>query len=169
MITKANFPYSLKNVPLPHKATYMKGVISASESFLQNIRWKVFHHLKEKSPPKKPQTQTFGFKTPHNAPYIHQLNSFENDMNHLISNLEFIDKQSPFQLKLSRDTKKLKCSNNLFVQADKTSNVYEIDKQTYNKLMLDNLTANYKKADQTTLDEINKKASYLTDSLLTDF
>ena len=86
-------------------------------------------------------------------------------MNHLISNLEFIDKQSPFQLKLSRDTKKLKCSNNLFVQADKTSNVYEIDKQTYTKLMLDNLTANYKKADQTTLDEINKKASYLTQQL----
>ena len=51
------------------------------------------------------------------------------------------------------------------MQADKTSNVYEIDKQTYNKLMLDNLTANYKKADQTTLDDINKKASYLTQQL----
>ena len=88
MIIKANFPYSLKNVPIPSKATYMKGVIASSETFLQNMRWKAFHHLKDQSKPSKPKIETYGFKTPNNAPFINQLTNFENDINHLISNLK---------------------------------------------------------------------------------
>ena len=126
MIIKAEFPYSLKNVPIPSKPAYIKSVIAASETFIQNLRWKVFHLLKSKPSQKKANVSTFGFKTPKSAPCMPQLDAFEADLNHLISNLEFHDKKSHFQNKLDKDVTKINKSNNLYIKADKTSNVYEI-------------------------------------------
>ena len=165
MITKADFPYSLKNVPIPSKTAYLKSVIAASETFIQNLRWKVFHLLKSKTSEKKRNVNTFGFKTPNSAPYMPQLESFEADLNHLVSNLEFHDKKSQFQTKLDKDVSKINKSNNLFIKADKTSNVYEVDVNTYKKIMHDNVTANYKKADKQIQEEINTDAKYLTEQL----
>ena len=39
---KFNLQYSLKNIPIPNKATYEKSIISKTESFLKRMRWKAF-------------------------------------------------------------------------------------------------------------------------------
>ena len=165
MITKADFPYSLKNVPIPSKASYIKSVIASTETFLQNLRWKAFHLLKTKNKQNKEKINTYGFKTPRNAQSVPQLEAFEADMNHLISNLEFKDHKSKFQNELSKDINKINKSNNLFIKADKTSNVYEVDTTTYKKLLHDNVTANYKKTVKETQTKINKDAKLLTEQL----
>ena len=167
MITKSDFSYSLKNIPIPSTNEYLKGVITSTEKFLQNLRWKVIHLLKDDSKPKKEQINYYGFKTPHNAKNVPLLENFEADMTHLVSNLEFHnnEKADPFQNKLSKDIKKINKSKNLFIKADKSSNVYEVDVKTYKKLMTENITANYKKANENVQTEINEKAKSITEKL----
>ena len=70
-----------------------------------------------------------------------------------------------FQNQLSKDVRRINKSKNLFIQADKTSNVYEVDKITYKKLLNDNITSNYKKVDESVINDINKEAKSLTDDL----
>ena len=86
MIIKANFDYSLKNIPIPSPKTHLKGVIANTETFLQNARWKCFHYLlPPKTNKKKTIPDTFGFKYPKSAPLVNELVPFEKDLNHLIS------------------------------------------------------------------------------------
>ena len=110
MLTKFDFKYSLKNIPIPGKDTYLKGLISATETFIQNLRWKTFHLLNRKKNNKN-EVNNYGFKTPKNAPYIQQLEHFENDLNHLISNLEFEENNNvtkgAFQTQLSKDVRRI--------------------------------------------------------------
>ena len=152
-IKKNNFNYSLKNVPIPSKQQHIKATIIKAEEFIQRIRWKAYFFGK----PKTKQTNTYGFKTLKNAPQCSDLTGFENDLNNLIANLKYSDKITPFQKRLSKDIKKINSSPNLFVKADKTNNIYEVDKKTYQKLLKDNVTSTYKIAEQDIENKINKK------------
>ena len=71
--------------------------------------------------------------------------------------MKYSDKITPFQKRLSKDIKKINSSPNLFVKADKTNNIYEVDKKTYQKLLKDNVTSTYKIAEQDIENKINKK------------
>ena len=115
--------------------------------------------------PKKLPPERYGFKTPHNAPLDRNLINFESDITHLISNLEFKEVKSPFQNKLKKDVQHIKSSPKLFVSADKTSNVYEVSKESYNRLLHNNITAHYEKAPTHTEDEINQQAKRITECL----
>ena len=96
-LEKADIHYSLKNIPVPHVNKYMKSLINECEKFIQRIRWHVFFFLKEKNKP--PKLETYGFKTSRNAPQSPQLINFENDLTHMIANLEFRQINSQFQKK----------------------------------------------------------------------
>ena len=161
-IKKCSFNYSLKNIPLPNPNEHIKLVIAKTEELLQRFRWitKFFF-----DPPKEKQKESFGFKTTRNAPTQHTLNNFEHDMAHLISKFEYEDEISEFQKQLISDKNKVMRSKNLFVAADKTRNIYEVDKKTYNKLLLENVTAHYKLTENNTEQTINEEAKSITDQL----
>ena len=59
-------------------------------------------------------------------------------------------------------------SDKLFIQADKTSNMYKMDPDQYNKLLNQNITSNYKKADPNTATQINRQGQALTPELKMD-
>ena len=111
--------------------SHMRGVINKTENFLQRLRWKVHFFF---NPSKKPPKETFGFTTRRNAPQNKALHNFEHDLTHLISNLEYSDNRTKFQKKIINDTKTIRNANQVFVKADKTSNVYKLDKENYKKL-----------------------------------
>ena len=46
---------------------------------------------------------------------------------------------------MKKDIKKITSSDKLFTFSDKSTNIYEIDKNTYNKLLKESITAEYKK------------------------
>ena len=161
-LKKANFDYSLKNIPIPSNDAHLKGLINKTEQFLQRIRWKVFFFL---NPSHEPRKETFGFKTKRNAPQSKEIINFENDLTHLIASLEYTEKRTPFQKKLLSDTKKIRNSDKIFVTADKTTNVYQVEKNTYNKMVRDNVTRHYEKTSMDTLDNINATARSITKSL----
>lgn len=163
--TKANFNYSLKNIPIPNQDAYMRQLIFSVEKVLQRIRWKAHFFF---NPNDRPKLERFGFASPLNALQYPELINFESDVTHLIANLEFKEVKSQFQKKLLKDTKKIANSNKLFVIADKTSNVYEVTKETYKKHLRDNVTAHYEKAKVNTEKDINLEARTITKRLKID-
>ena len=52
------------------------------------------------------------------------LTSFENDIYDMVRNIEFIKVHNDFQDKLKEDIKGIRSSKNLFVFADKSTNLY---------------------------------------------
>ena len=166
-VIKANFNYSMKNIPIPHNNQHKRECIIKTEDVIQRMRWKFFFDSKNKNKQNnnRPKKETFGFKTLRNAPQCQELLGFENDLNYLIANLEYCENKSNFQKRLSNDIRKINSSKNIFIKADKTSNYYEIDKDSYNKLKRDTITSDYKINSTDTINEINESAARITDSL----
>ena len=80
------------------------------------------------------------------APYNEELNAFEQDMYDLISSIKFRDINDSFQNKLLDEVKRINETNKVIINADKTSNVYQLDQSEYLKLLNDNITKHYQKA-----------------------
>ena len=75
-----------------------------------------------------------------------------------MNSITFSRHRSEFQRKLSEDRKKIQTSTCIFVPADKTTNVYKVPVDDYKKLVSDNVTANYKKANNGSQLSINREA-----------
>ena len=164
---KANFDYSLKNIPIPPRNSYLKTLIARTDDFIQRLRWKVFFFLKnndnvEDETPLKP---TYGFRTDKAAPPQKELFHFERELITAITSIKFSNHKNEFQQQLSQDIRKLNMSSNLFVPADKTNNIYEMDAKSYNKLLHDNVTTNYAKCNSEIESSINKQAAGIVKEL----
>ena len=75
----------------------------------------------------------------------------------LIRSVETKKVKNNFQDKLRRDAEKVRSENKLYISADKTTNFYKLDKNTYNDLLKKNVTSDYKKTDMHTVDKSNQK------------
>ena len=170
---KVPFNYSLKNIPIPNETAYLKTLIAKTEQFMQRLRWKVLFFLQKSDSDdssSEDEDKTFGkygFKTEHSAPQQKDLIKFENDLISAIANIKFSKHQSkePFQTQLKNDIRKINNSKNLFVLADKTSNVYEVNPKTYNDLLHNSITNHYTKCATNVEDSINKQAAKITTRL----
>ena len=96
---------------------------------------------------------------------MEHLNAFENDVYNLVSNVEFNQRCKEFQRKLSNDVKEIRRSQNVLVAADKTTNLYSMNKDHYGKLVKDNITKSYKKACDTIKYDIDREGSVITTDL----
>ena len=93
---------------------------------------------------------------------------FEKDLFDMIKNILFNRGKNDFQKKLDKDIKNIKSSKNLFIFADKTRNIYEVNKETYNKLLTENITKTYKKASSEAYENINNEAKKIATKLKID-
>ena len=80
--------------------------------------------------------ETFGYKTENAAPQNEYLKPFENDLYNLLKNIEFrspdfLRRQIKFQQKLKEDMNLINACPDVFVPADKTTNLYEVSKANY--------------------------------------
>ena len=75
----------------------------------------------------------------------------------LIRSVETKKVKNNFQDKLRRDAEKVRSENKLYISADKTTNFYKLDKNTYNDLLKKNVTSDYTKTDMHTVDKSNQK------------
>ncbi|XP_046864300.1 uncharacterized protein LOC124458300 [Xenia sp. Carnegie-2017] len=136
--------YSTKNIPIAQPDVYLRCLIEKTQNFLQRMRWKAYHFFNPNIAPT--QKETFGFKTTKSPPPINELRDFEERMLSLVQNTNFQHSTSTFQNNLRQDMNKIKKDNMLFVPADKTTNFYRINPDTYEHLLQSNITKNYKKA-----------------------
>ena len=114
------------------------------ESFIKRIRWEAFFYEKSDNTPEK-TVDNFGFKSVKTPPKNEHLIAFEADLYDMLRNIEFKRVSSEFPNKLSKDIKRINEDPLLFIPADKTSNLYKLSNDNYNKLLTDNITKSYKK------------------------
>ena len=160
-----NFPYSLKNIPIPPSNTYKKTLIDKTENFIGRIRWATDAFLfPDKYVNKK---QTFGFKTSKTAPFSPLLKNFEDDVYNLIANVQFHERAAldPFQKNMAAAVKNINKSDKLFIFGDKTSNIYQVSREKYNDLLLNNITKDYRQVNTDKIKEVNREAKDITEKL----
>ena len=150
---KLNFNYSLKNIPIPDKKSYLIKLVDKIESVVKRMRWKAYFYLQRESDlqdssilingvdhAESESKEFYGFKSRKHPGSCKELESFEKELIGLINKIEFKTVRDQFQSKLKSDISKVKFSKNLFVFADKTRNIYELSKDSYDKLLAENVT-----------------------------
>ena len=93
---------------------------------------------------------------------------FEEGMINIIKNIAYKDVRCQFQQDLKKDISSIKNEERLFVKADKSVNFYKLDVPEYNRLLNDNITKTYKKAEKKKLNVINDEARSATRKLNID-
>ena len=151
---------SLKNIPIASKNEYLLRLIEKTRSFIRRLRWKAHFFEQDQEIERK---ETFGLPSRRNTKAGMNLINFENDLFRVIANIEFHRKFENFQHKLLNDVKRIRKSTDIIVKADKTPNLYKLTR--YIKLLHSNITKNYKKASQNTVNNINKEAKTLAQDL----
>ena len=167
MMDQVDFGYSMKNISIPSRKEYILRLTHSVSKFMNNLRWRAYFYLEpnEREPSKK---ETFGFKSLKPAPHVEQLDAFGEKMIELIAKVETKKVKNDFQEKLKEDSEKIKKDEKLLIPADKTVNFYKMDKEMHDTLMKKNVTKDYKKTDNTTNDNIDKKTKEIVTKLELD-
>lgn len=160
---KFEINYSKKNIPISSKNQYKLMLTSKVEKVLKRMRWKVLEFLGKLD--NDSQKETYGFKSLKCPPAITELADFENDMMLMVKNVQFRQICNTFQNKLKSDIDEIKKSDKVFVSADKSRNIYKMEKDQYQKLLTENVTKTYKKSSIQKLNNINGIAKQIAQKL----
>ena len=161
-----NLGYSLKNIPIPSQQNFIKTMICQIGKLIRRLRWKAFFFDQQNHT--AAENETYGFKSENAPPQHKDLNVFENDLYELVKSIQFKKVRSQFQQQLTSDVKEIKKPSNMFVSADKTTNLYELQVPHYRKLLNENITSTYKKTGNEPLNHINTEAQAIARDLKLD-
>ena len=106
------------------------------------------------------ETETYGLKsqkTPTPINELKELAAFKNNLIELVKNIKFRTVHSQLQRTLKSDIKLTQQSSKTLTPTDKTSNMYRITKEEYNKMRRNAITSTYKKANENIKKRINEK------------
>ena len=98
-------------------------------------------------------------------PQIEDMEKFEDDLLEMVKNIKFQKVHDEFQDSLREDIKRINNSAKALIFADKTTNLYKLEKTQCDKLLHNSITSTYKKADEKVIDDINLEAKELATSL----
>ena len=150
-----NLSYSKKNIPVPSKDEYKLLLTAKTNSLIKRMRWKALQFLGQLPPTDK---ETYGFRSRKCPPVVAQLTQFEEDLMNMIRNIEFRQVDNELQRKMREDIKMIKQSGKVIVPADKSTNLYKIEKNEYEQYVTNNITKEYKKSTDNKVNEINTEA-----------
>ena len=83
----------------------------------------------------------------------------------LIKNIQFRRVNKNFQSQMNEDIKQIKLDSKIFVPADKSHNIYNMDTETCEKILHENITKTYKKMGKKKVRAINVDAKKITKEL----
>ena len=151
---KLQLRYSGKNIPIPSKRSYKLQLMEKIELVIKRIRWKAFFY---KQGSNKFIPQNYGLKTFNCPPKIKDITNFENDLTNLLKTIKFRVTKSSFQQQLTEDIRIIKNTKTTLTFADKTSNLYKVPKEQYEKLVNNAIMTSYKKINKKAQDQINSQ------------
>ena len=158
--------YSLKNIPIPPNRLYLKKLIEMAESVMKRMRWRAFFFLRnDDEEVEQGEEVHYGFNSRRCPPQMDELKPFEEDMAKLIGNIQFRRPRDIFQSTLQRDVANIRGSRDVFVPADKTKNIYRMERAQYERLLRENITKHYKVAEEDAYDRINSEARTIASGL----
>ena len=79
--------------------------------------------------------------------------------------MQFRRVKHDFQNRLKNDIRSIQSSKKVFVFADKTKNIYEMEKSHYEKLLTGNITRTYKQSNNNVYNSINLVAKDIAKNL----
>lgn len=79
-----NFGYSLRNIPVPTNASYLKCLVEKIESLIIRMRWKALFYNNSDNDSVNKLKETFGFRSKKTPPQNELLKPFEDDLIGLI-------------------------------------------------------------------------------------
>ena len=149
MMEKLKFDYSMKNISVTTERSYLLKLIEQIEMVIKRMRWKVIYcDMKENSI----KTETYGLKSL-KAP----LPINENDLIELVKNIKFRTVQNQPQKTVKSDIKLNQQISKTLTPADKTSDMYRLAKEEYNKMRRTAIMSTYKKVNGNIKKRINEK------------
>ena len=101
--------------------------------------------------------ETFGLNTSNAPPIVKELKSLQDGLVDMAKNIKFKRKNNQFQNKLRADLNNIRKDKNIYVAADKTRNFYKMSKENYTNFLNNNITKDYKKADESVIEAITKE------------
>ena len=99
---------------------------------------------------------------------VKELVPFENYMMDMMRNLEFKRVNNAFQSNLRNDIGQIRRSNNLLISEDKSRNIDQVSKASYERMMHESVTKTYKKCNTNKSNSINFKAKQIASKLKID-
>ena len=164
---RVTLDYSLKNIPIPSRTSYLKRLIEKIESVVRRMRWRAYYYLQsgKGDHTEDEDDEYYGLKSEKSPPYVEELADFEEDMAKLIESVEFRNVRSKFQDALHNDIARIRRSNAVFVTADKTRNLYQVEKDQYQKLLRNNVTKHYQLADGRAYSDVNAETQVIAHKL----
>ena len=113
-----NFDYSMKNIPIPRRQSYLKFMIDKIESLIRRMHWKAhFFHSNSTENNESPNFN-FGFKSDIIPPPKEHLDAFENDLYDMVRCIEFRQSHNIFKKQLPTDIKLIKETDLVLVSTD---------------------------------------------------
>ena len=112
------------------------------ELVIKRMRWKAFFYDQGNN---KYTPENYGLKSLNCPPKIKEMKNFENDLTNVLKSIKFRATKSSFQRQLTEDIRTIKNTKTTLTFADKTSNVYKVTKEQYEKLLNNAITTSYKK------------------------
>ena len=106
--------------------------------------------------------KTYRFKPKNYPNTCSKLESFEKDLFNMVKKIEFKNVRDEFQANLKKDISEIKSSSEVYVFADKTTNIYKMSVDTHEMLLKENIAAVCKKAPSKLEKLINLEAKSLT-------
>ena len=134
-------------------------------SFIRRLRWKTYYFDHHDEHAQNEDNNNYGFKSERTPPQINDLADFEADLYCMARLVSFCKVSNPFQNKLACDVKTINLSPDLFVPADKTTNLYKVEVNNYDKLLQDNITTKYRKSNGNIVRQNNLEAKQLAKNL----
>jgi hypothetical protein len=102
---KVRFNYSLKNIPIPPRNSYIKSLLDKTEKVIKTMRWKALFYDNPTSTSNNNNSDKFGFRSRKCPPVIADMKHFENDVFSMVNSIEFRKISDPFQQQLQQDIK----------------------------------------------------------------
>ena len=97
----------------------------------------------------------YGLKSLSSPRPVKKLTPFKNKLISLVKNIKFRKVRNHFQYWLQQDLRRMKASNKTMTFADKTTNIYRLTREEYDKILNDSVTATYKRASNNIKKKIN--------------
>ena len=156
---KLNFGYPLKNIPIPDEKSCKLRLSEKIEISIQKMRWRAsfFINNNKKATEDYKQGFSYGLKSGRSPPQVKDLIQFEDDLVRIVKELNFRKVKNNFQKVLCEDMKQVYTSKKTRTPADKTSNIYRLNKNDYLNLLTNAITKTYKKANKNIGTKINKE------------
>ena len=147
--------HSFKDIPVASHSEIKESLTAAVAKFIRNFQWDAYFKLNPDITSEMKETS--GFTSSRAPPPITRQNYGENSMDikkfvnriyRTVRITKFKNFTNEYQEELKQTVKRIKECKDLIIKADKTKNRYTVTSEDYKKMMCDDISKDYRRAEK---------------------